>query len=96
MFIAFMMKPMGDIDYIRAFDTESEADEFALAYSSYSELDPIMDDPRHWENYDPPIVILFEAEAWSAAENGKYKRPVAIYERGEKLRCERPKTEPRL
>lgn len=86
MFIAFIMKALGDIDWIRGFDTEAEADEFGKSHTSYSELDPD-DDPDHWEKYDPPVVILFEADNFDAMENGKYKRPVAIYQRGEKFVC---------
>jgi hypothetical protein len=86
MFIAFIMKPMGDIDWVKTFETEQEADEFGREHSSYGELDPD-DDPDHWAKYDPPVVILFEADDDSAVDNGKYKRPVAVYQRGEKHVC---------
>lgn len=86
MFLAFIMKAMGDIDWIRGFDTEAEADAFGIERTSYSELSPL-DDPDHWKKYDPPVVILFESNSDEASEAGKYKRPVAIYQRGEKFIC---------
>ncbi len=89
MFIAFVMKAMGDIDWITSFVTEAEVDEFSKSQTAYHELDP-MDDPDHWENYDPPVVIVFEADNSDAIDNGKYKRPVAIFQRGEKFECVRP------
>jgi hypothetical protein len=88
MYIAFIMKPMGDIDWIRTFPTEAEADDFSKEQTAYSELEP-EDDPDHWKKYDPPVVILFEAENSDAMENGKYKQPTAIYQRGEKYVCVR-------
>jgi hypothetical protein len=88
-FIAFIMKPMGDIDWIQTYRSEAEADEFAIKKSSYSELHPD-DDPDHWKKYDPPVVIVFEAENTDAMENGKYTRPVAIFQRGEKYACVKP------
>lgn len=86
MYIAYIMKPMGDIDWVTSFHTEAEADEFGLDKSAYHELDP-RDDPDHWQKYDPPVVILFEADHPDAMENGKYKRPVAIYQQGKKFIC---------
>lgn len=85
------MKPMGDIDWIKTFVTEEAADEFGKEESGYSELDP-MDDPNHWEKYDLPVVLLFEADNSDAMDNGKYTRPVAIYQRGEKWLCVKPGT----
>jgi len=87
MFIAFIMKPMGDIDWIKSFETQAEADTFALDWTDYGELDPEHDNPDHWEKYDPPVVLLFEAESWQVAERGKYTRPVAIYQRGKRFDC---------
>jgi hypothetical protein len=86
MFFAFVMKAMGDIDWVTSFVTEKEADEFGIEKTRYHKLDP-RDDPAHWEKYDPPVVILFEADDPNAMDNGKYKRPVAIYQRGEKFVC---------
>ena len=77
----------GDIDEARTFLDETEADVFGLDRSSLSELDPELDDPDHWEKYDPPVVLLFEAENTDAYMNGKYTHPVAIYQRGEKYIC---------
>ncbi len=91
-YIAFIMKAMGDIDWVKTFPNELEADEFSLEHTSYSELSPD-DDPVHWEKYDPPVVLLFEAENDEALENGKYTRPIAIYERGEKWICTRASDE---
>lgn len=87
MFIAFVMKGVGEIDWIKSFETETEANTFGIQISSYDELDPEMDDPLHWEKYDPPAVILFEADDESALETGKYTRPMAIYHRGERYEC---------
>jgi hypothetical protein len=89
MYIAFIMKPMGDIDWVRTFPTEAEADAFGEENTRYGELDPELDAPNHWEEYDPPVVILFEAENSDALKNGKYQRPVAVYQRGEKWVCTR-------
>jgi hypothetical protein len=86
MFYAFLMRIGGDIDYIQGFPTEVEADSFGVDQTRYSELHP-MDDPNHWTNYDPPIVILVECDESDQLFNGKYKRPVAIYQRGEKFVC---------
>jgi hypothetical protein len=90
MFLAFIMHVGGDIDEMRSFHTEQEADEFGKKRTSYKPLHPEYDAPDHWEKYDPPVVILFEAENSDAFENGKYKRPVAIYQRGEKHSCSPP------
>ena len=90
MFYAFVMKPFGDIDWMEGFETEAEADVFGRKQSGYGELDPVMDDPHHWEEYDPPIVILVEIDHPEGVENGKYKRPVAIYQRGLKFPCGEP------
>lgn len=88
MFIAFVMRVGGDIDTINTYPTEAQADEFGKEESAYGELDPVMDDPDHWKNYDPPVVVIFEADdGLKAMENGKYKRPVAIFQRGEKYVC---------
>lgn len=86
MFYAFVMHAGGDIDWIKAFPSEAEVDEFGMEESGYAELSPD-DDPDHWKKYDPPIVIVFEAEDALALENGKYTRPVAIYECGDKYVC---------
>lgn len=90
MYIAFLMKPWGDIDEMQSFHTEEEADAFGKERTAYGELDPVMDDPDHWEKYDPPVVIVFEADDPSAYDSGKYKRPFAIYQRGEKYPCGDP------
>ena len=84
MYIAFLMKPWGDIDEMQSFRTEDEVDVFGKERTAYSELHPVMDDPDHWEKYDPPVVIVFEADDTSAYDSGKYRRPYAIYQRGEK------------
>ncbi|MBE2267484.1 MAG: hypothetical protein IAE80_04585 [Anaerolinea sp.] len=84
--IAFIMKPMGDIDWIKTFTSETDADAFSLEHTNYAELSP-EDDPDHWEKYDPPVVLLFEAETDDVLDNGKYTRPIAIYQRGEKWVC---------
>ncbi len=85
-FIAFVMRVGGDIDETRAFPTEAEADVFGIEESRYAELDPD-DDPQHWEKYDPPVVLVFEGDNPDSFENGKYERPVAVYQRGEKYNC---------
>jgi photosystem II stability/assembly factor-like uncharacterized protein len=85
-FIAYEMSATWDFELGRSFRSEEEADEFGKEATRYSELDPD-DDPKHWEKYDPHIVVLFEAHNTDAMENGKYIRPVAIYERGEKYVC---------
>jgi hypothetical protein len=92
MFIAFIMKAMGDIDWMESFHTEAEADEFGKKRSGYSPLDPVMDDPDHYEKYDPPVVLIFEIDHPEGFQNGKYKRPVAIFHRGEKFSCISPVT----
>ena len=86
-FIAFIVRVGGDIDWIKTFRTIQEADAFGLEQSNYSELDPEWDDPDHWDKYDPPVVLLFEAESTKALDDGKYTRPVAVYQRGEKWVC---------
>lgn len=90
MFIAFVMKPQAEIDWIQTFQTEADADAFGIEESSYSELDPETDDPDHWEQYDPPVVIVFETDDPDAFDNGKYNRPIAIYQRGNKYPCVDP------
>ncbi len=86
-FLAFVMKIGGDIDWIQTFTTEVEADAFGIEHSGYGELHPEFDPPDFYEKYDPPVVLLFEAENTDALSNGKYTRPVAIYQRGEKYCC---------
>ena len=86
MFYAFVMHVGGDIDEMNGYRTEAETDIFGKERSGYSELAPD-DDPDHWKKYDPPVVIVFEVDNDDAFESGKYKRPYAIYERGEKYLC---------
>ncbi len=86
MYFAFIMHVGGDIDSINSYRTEAEVDLFSKEESGYSELDPD-EDPDHWKKYDPPTVIVFEVENEAAFESGKYKRPYAIYQRGEKYIC---------
>lgn len=86
-FWAFIMGAGGDIDTMQGFGTETETDEFGKEESGYSELDPVMDDPDHWKKYDPPVVLVFEVEQGTQLESGKYVRPVAIWQRGEKYAC---------
>jgi hypothetical protein len=90
MYIAFLMKPWGDIDEMKSFRVVEEVDAWGRERTSYSELDPVMDDPDHWEKYDPPVVIVFEAENTDAYDSGKYQRPFAIYQRGKKFPCSDP------
>ena len=85
-FIAYTMTADWDYDGSRSFKTESDADAYGIKTSRYAELDPD-EDPHHWEKYDPPTVVLFEAENTDAMMTGKYIRPVAIYRRGEKYLC---------
>lgn len=87
MYIAFIMKPVGDIDWIQTFHTLEDADTFAREHTAYTPLDPQWDDPDHWVKYDPPVVLLFEADNWDLADRGKYRRPVAIYQRGDRFDC---------
>ena len=82
-FCALLMGLDGKVES-NTYDTEAEADVFALKYTSYGELDPEYDDPDHWEKYDPPMVLLFEAEDTEAYWTGKFTRPIALYRRGEK------------
>ena len=86
MFYAFIMQAGGDIDEMNGYPTEAEVDGFGKERSGYSELAPD-DDPDHWEKYDPPVVIVFEADNDEAFESGKYKSPYAIFQRGEKYLC---------
>jgi hypothetical protein len=86
MFYAFVMKVGGDVDEMNAYPTQDEVDMFGRETSGYAELDP-RDPPDFWEQYDPPTVIVFEAKNHEAFETGKYDRPVAIYQRGEKYVC---------
>ncbi len=86
MFIAYVMTPMWEMDVAKTFPTEEQADAFAMEETSYIELDPD-DPPDFWEKYDPPVVILFEAENSDAMMNGKYKQPTAIYQHGDKYIC---------
>ena len=74
MFIAYVMFPGNDINEIREFDTEEEAHRFGRKQSTY------VIDPQGW--YDPPLVLLFEAESFRAADRNEFIRPVAIYQRG--------------
>ncbi len=82
-FCALLMSVEGKVE-ANTYSTEAEADKFALKYTEYGELDPEWDNPDHWEKYDPPMVLLFEAENTDAYWTGKYTRPVALYRRGEK------------
>lgn len=91
-FCALLMQTSGKVESNTYF-SEAEADEFALEYTDYGELDPEYDDPDHWEKYDPAMVLLFEAETTEAYWTGKYTRPVALYRRGEKWRIVKDKKE---
>jgi len=86
MWIAIVIKPLADVDTICFFETQSEVEKFGLDTTSYTALDP-EDNPDHWQNYDPPIVLVLEAKTKDAFETGKYDRPVAIYQRGTKFHC---------
>jgi|GEM_PF-4667355 len=87
-YFAFVMHAGGDIDEGRGFATEREADAFGLERTAYDELTP-KDDPQHWEKHDPPVILVFEMIDISekTLQSGKYTRPVAIYQRGEKYAC---------
>jgi hypothetical protein len=81
-YIAYV-QPAGERTYsINIFDTEDEADVFGVENSSGGYVDPEYED-----RYDQPIVILMEAKDRSAMDSGKFTRPVAIYQRGEKYAC---------
>ena len=86
MWIALVINSPPDIDTICFFETQLEVEIFGVNTSSYTALDP-EDNPDHWQNYDPPIVLVLEAKTGDALETGKYDRPVAIYQRGTKFRC---------
>jgi hypothetical protein len=85
-FYGFVIKVGGDIDHIKGFHSEAEADDFCIDRTSYRELDPD-DDPDHWDKWDPPVMLLVEVDNEEQFEQGKYTRPVAVYERGEKYLC---------
>lgn len=85
-FYAFEIKVGGEIDYVRGFDTEIEADAFSLDWTAYEPLSP-EDPPDFYDKYDPPIVLVVEVEKGSDLQSGKYKRPVAVFQRGEKRAC---------
>jgi hypothetical protein len=87
-FYAFEIKAGGDIDYVRGFPTEAEADAFGIEWTAYEPLMP-EDLPDFYEKYDPPIVLVVEVEKSDALESGKYTRPVAVFQRGEKWVCVR-------
>ena len=81
-YIAYV-QPAGERTYsINIFHSEEEADAFGVENSSGGYVDE-----EHEDRYDQPIVILMEAEDKSAMDSGKYTRPVAIYQRGEKYAC---------
>lgn len=84
---AYIIKPMFDMDMAKGCETEEEADEIGLKYSTPVELDPD-DDPNHYEKYDPPMVLVMEGDQ-AVWDNGKYTRPVSLWMRGEKWRFER-------
>src|SRR5687768_16958945 len=86
-FICLVIQADARIKEINVYSNEAEADEFAIERTSYSELDPELDDPDHWEKYDPPTVLVFEAENTDVLDTGKYIRPVAVFQRGEKWIC---------
>jgi hypothetical protein len=88
-FLAFYMKAGGDIDWIKGFPTEAEADEFGAEWSAYSPLSP-QDPPDFYEHYDPAVVLIFETDDPDPLSSGKYTRPVAIFHRGEKWVCVKP------
>jgi hypothetical protein len=86
LFYAFIMGVGGDIDEMRGFDSAVEADAFGQERTAMDELGP--DDPPDFrEKYDLPVVICFELEKGEDFETGRYKRPAAIYQRGEKWVC---------
>jgi hypothetical protein len=86
-FICLVIQADARIKEINVYPNEAEADEFATERTSYGELDPEWDDPDHWKKYDPPTVLVFEAENTKALDTGKYTRPVAVFQRGEKWVC---------
>lgn len=67
MFIAYVMFPGNDINAIQTFDNESEADTFGNSETTYP--DRVVDGIGE---YDPPIVLLFEAPSLSIADRNKY------------------------
>lgn len=87
-FYAFVINVGGDIDYIRGFLTEAEADAFSSDYTSIKSSDP-EDPPEFYDTYDPPIVLVVETGETDALETGKYERPVAVFQRGKKWVCYR-------
>jgi len=87
LFYAFTMRVGGRIKEIDGFVTEAEADAFGIKVSGFREFD---DSADFYAQYDPPIVLVVEAESIDILETGKYKRPVAIYQRGEKWMCVPP------
>jgi len=82
MFIAYLMFPGNDITAIQIFDSDSEADKFGKSETAYPER--VVDMKGE---YDPPVVLLFEAPSLSIADLNKFTRPVAIYQRGVRFNC---------
>lgn len=82
MFIAYVMFPGNDINQIRTFSSEPEANKFGKQETAYP--DRVVDGKG---KYDPPVVLLFEAPSLSIADLNKYTRPVAIYQRGVRFNC---------
>ena len=82
MFIAYVMFPRNDINTIQTFESDSEADKFGKSETAYPER--VVDMKGE---YDPPIVLLFEAPSLSIADRNQYTRPVAIYQRGIRFNC---------
>ena len=85
-FYAFTIRVGGRIKEIDGFATEAEADAFGIKESGFREFD---DSADFYAQYDPPIVLVVETESWNDMETGKYKRPVAVFQRGEKWVCRR-------
>lgn len=81
-YIAYV-QPAGERTYsIHIFHTEAEVDMFGIENSSDGYVDK-----DYKDQYDEPIVIVMEAPDSSAMGSGKFTRPYAIYQRGEKWAC---------
>lgn len=96
-FMCFTMRAGGRIKEADGFESEAEADDFGRRTTAYRDLNPEWDKPDHYEKYDPPIVIVVETQdGYDVFESGKYTRPVAIFQRGEKWMCvkEAPQEKP--
>lgn len=81
-YIAYV-QPAGERSYsINIFHTEDEADVFGRENFIGGYVAE-----GHENQYDQPIVILMEAKDIGAMDSGKFTRPVAIYQHGEKYAC---------